>query len=194
MCFFGAFLLAISACSSSGFSKIKDGALELVGVRASGNSGVAAGEPPRNVDLKIFAGRSLNADERGRGTAVVVRVYRLRDAEAFLQAPYEAFGTPDTEKALFDADLLDVKELIVKPGEALQRKELLGGDASYLGVVALYRSPSPDRWRLVFNAADKVNAKGIWLGLHACATTVSQGIPYGARLLNPGSLGGVVCR
>ncbi len=164
----------------------------MVGVSAAAEKKMpSVGRP---IDLKLFAGRSLNADDRGRGMAVVVRFYRLRDPAAFMQASYEVLADPAKEKSALAADLVDVKEVAVRPGDELSRVETVSGEAPYIGVVALFRTPSPDRWRLVFSGDDKGNAKGIVLGAHACALTVSQGVPYNAQLVNPGSLGGVTCR
>ncbi|MEN3109831.1 type VI secretion system lipoprotein TssJ [Uliginosibacterium paludis] len=185
-------LVFLSGCASEGLSKIKDGALGLVG--ASSVNEKKLQPVSRQVELKLFAGRSLNADDRGRGMAVVVRFYRLKDPAAFMQASYEVLADPAREKAALAADLVDVKEVAVKPGEELSRVETLSAEAPYVGVVALFRTPAPDRWRLVFAGEDKGNAKGIVLGAHACALTVSQGVPYNAQLVNPGSLGGVTCR
>lgn len=186
------FLMFLSGCASDGLSKIKEGALGLVGV----SSQVDRKNQPTShpMELKLFAGRSLNADDRGRGMAVVVRFYRLKDPAAFMQASYEVLSDPSREKAALGADVLDVKEVAVKPGEELSRIETVSTDAPYVGVVALFRTPAPDRWRLVFSGDEKGNAKGIVLGAHACALTVSQGVPHNAQLVNPGSLGGVTCR
>lgn len=182
----------LPGCSSDGLSKMKDGAMEVVGLKKAEVLPVQA--TVKAVDLRIFAGRNLNADDRGRGMAVVFHFYRLRDPAAFMQASYETLSDPAQVKAVLAADLVETKELVVKPGEEVLRSEMLGGDAAYLGVVALFRKPSPDRWRLVFSGSDSRNVRGIVLGAHECAMTVSQGVPFNAQLVSPGSLGGVVCR
>jgi type VI secretion system protein VasD len=181
----------VSGCATSGFSKMKDGALELIGMVKPEEK--TAADSSKNIRVHIYAGSNLNTDERGRPMAVVLRIYRLRDVAEFMQAPYEALADGAQGKALLANDLLEVKEFVVTPGQELLRDERLGGDASYLGVVAFFRKPHPERWRLVFAADQKLNAGGITLGAHACALTVAKGVPFNAQLVSAGSLGGVLC-
>jgi len=186
-----AILLFLPGCATEGLSKMKDGALELVGVSTS--DAKKSPTTAKAIDLRIYAGRNLNADDRGRGMAVVLRFYRLKDPAAFMQSSYDALADSRQEKSPLATDVVEVKELVVKPGQEILRSEMLGDAAPYLGVVALFRKPTADRWRLVFSGADAENAKGIVLGVHECAMTVSQGVPFNAQLVNPGSLGGVLC-
>lgn len=190
-------LAILSGCASEGLSKMKEGALQVVGITSAAEQAAksaAARESAKPVSVNIYAGRNLNSDSHGRGMATVFRIYRLRDPAAFMQATYEQLADAQGEKSLLGADLVDVKEWVVKPGEEVLRTETLGGEAAYLGVVALYRKPAPDRWRLSFARSNPANDKGIVIGAHACAMTVSRGEPFQAQLVNAGSLGGVLCR
>ncbi|MDO6388424.1 MULTISPECIES: type VI secretion system lipoprotein TssJ [unclassified Uliginosibacterium] len=186
--------LLFQGCASSSATKIKDGALALVGLVPAESLSKAAAAPAKPTRVEVFAGRNLNADERQRPMAVVIKFYRLRDPAAFMQAPYELLADGQAEKGALASDVIEVKELVVTPGQEVVRQEMLAGDATYLGVVALFRKPHPDRWRLVFSGAEPANANGVVMGAHACAMTVSRGVPFNAQLVNAGSLGGVSCK
>ncbi|MDB5800641.1 MAG: rane protein [Rhodocyclales bacterium] len=150
-------------------------------------------EQTKELPLSIFAGAGLNTDAQGRSNAVVVKVYRLRNNATFLGAPYEVMLDPVREKAALGQDLLDVREVVLVPGQKLEFKEKLPVDTAFLAVAALFRTPSTDRWRYTF-PADAVNAKGVIVGVHGCALTVSQGNVSGTTVTDVNSLSGVRCR
>lgn len=179
----------LTACGAvqTASSKVADMALNVAGVRLPE---VAA---PRRADrfahVRIAAAGNLNADEHGRGLSAIVRVYRLKDRNAFLAAPYAAFGHAEKEKQALGSDLLDVSELILAPGQTLEFKEKMNDETAYLGVVALFRVPDQKRWRFAFTASD-AESSGVTLGLHACAMTATAAAPSGmapgdAALLSP---------
>ena len=52
--------------------------------------------------------------------------------------------------------------------------------AAYIGVVALFRAPAGQRWRVSFSASE-AQKSGITIGAHACALSVGAGAaPQGA--------------
>ncbi|KRB66312.1 hypothetical protein ASE07_10550 [Noviherbaspirillum sp. Root189] len=134
----------------------------------------------RQVSLRLEASRDLNAAATGQGVATVVRVYKLRNQEAFLSASYRVFGDTDKEKNVLGSDLSEVREFILMPGQTVRINEKLTADAAYLGVATFFRKPSPQRWRMAFNAVD-AEQTGLVLGVHACAMTSSGAIPVGMR-------------
>jgi type VI secretion system protein VasD len=141
-----------------------------------------AQQPPRNVPVRLHAARRLNLDARGQPLALLVRVYKLRQRAAFEQAPYAAFLSPEREREALGADLIDVRELTLVPGQQLEFNEKLSREAGWLGVVALFHTPSPQGWRLAFAAPD-VEQAGVTIGLHACAmsTSAASASPAAAR-------------
>ena len=146
--------------------------------------------PPRNVALRLHAAKRLNLDAKGQSLALLVRVYKLRQRAAFEGAPYAAFLTPQTEREALGADLLEVRELTLVPGQQLEFNEKLSREAGWLGVVALFHAPLQQGWRLAF-AAPEAEQAGVTVGLHACAMTSSlAGAGAPARTGN-GSGGGV---
>jgi type VI secretion system protein VasD len=140
-----------------------------------------AQQPPRNVVVRLHAARRLNLDARGQPLALLVRVYKLRQRAAFEQAPYAAFLSPEREREALGADLLDVRELTLVPGQQLEFSEKLSREAGWLGVVALFHAPPAQGWRLAFAAPDAEQA-GVTIGLHACAMSTGAGAsPAAAR-------------
>ena len=140
-------------------------------------AGCAARATPdatRNIALRLHAASALNVDAHGRPLAVVTRIYTLRQEAAFRQAPYDAFLHPQREREALGADLIDVKEVTMMPGQRYEVVEKVSRDASFVGVVALFHSPAPQRWRLVYSAADAAQG-GITVGVLGCALSSGAG-------------------
>jgi type VI secretion system protein VasD len=187
--FFLACLCVLGGCSTVSAGSIANIALEAVGLKKTGPELSDAQKPPRNVPLKLHAGDNLNADSAGRPLAVVVRLYKLRQAASFQQVPYSSFLNARAEKEALGADLLEVKEITLTPGQRFETLEKVTKEADFIGVVALFHTPAPLRWRMVFHA-DAAEKSGLTLGLHACAMTVGGGVAAtdgddGGRLLAP---------
>lgn len=167
----------LSACSTSGDS-LAGKALEFVGLKTPATAEEARALVPQQttVALRLHAGDQLNTNERGQSISVVVRIYRLRRLDAFLSAPYAAFGEAAAEKKAFGDDLIDANEVVFRPGMKHEVVETLPKEASHLGVVALFRAPAEGRWRFAFPipAASKT---GVTVGLHGCAISVAAGQP-----------------
>lgn len=176
----GAALLAIhlSGCALLG----SDRASTISEVTASVKAGVddvdlerLRGVLASRVALRIHAGEVLNTDRQGRSLSVVARIYHLRDATAFLQAPYEAFQQPALDKAAaFSADVIHIREVVLTPGQRHEVTESTEPGVGVIGVVALFRTPAESRWRFAFEARASAET-GITLGAHACALSVTQG-------------------
>jgi type VI secretion system protein VasD len=184
---FGVF---ISGCAAVSAVQVASTALEAVGVLKPSEP---KAEALKEVPLNIFAGAGLNTDAQGRSNAVVVKLYRLRNNATFLGASYEVLMDTTREKAALGQDLLDVREVMLVPGQKLEFKEKLPADTGFLAVAALFRAPANERWRYTF-PVDAANAKGVIVGVHGCALTVSQGSVSGAKVNDLNSLSGVRCQ
>jgi type VI secretion system protein VasD len=171
--FFSSLVLAgvLLAGCAGGAKPLPAGLLEAAGVRKPPPLPEAQ-LPPRNVALRLHAARRLNVDARGQSLALLVRVYKLRQRTAFEQAPYSAFLSPQSEREALGADLLEVRELTLVPGQQLELNEKLSREAAWVGVVALFHSPQPQGWRLAISAPEAEQA-GVTVGLHACAMSAS---------------------
>lgn len=163
-------LLALGGCAAG---SIASTALELVGVRKPPELPDVQ-KPPRTVAIRLHASPNLNTDAHGHPLALVARIYKLRQSAAFERAAFEGFLDTHTERELLGNDLLEVKEITLIPGQRYEVSEKVSREAYYIGVVALFRAPAEQRWRLAFAAGD-AEKSGITIGLHACAMSVGAG-------------------
>ena len=135
---------------------------------------------PRRMPLRLHAAEVLNTDANGRALSVVVRIYRLKSAAAFQALPYEAFLAADPAPGSpLRTEVLGVRELVLAPGQRAESVETVAPEVTHLAVVALFRSPAPQRWRFVFEAGANAQS-GVTLGLHGCALSVGTGEPLNA--------------
>jgi type VI secretion system protein VasD len=171
--------LALSGCGTAGLvsavGKVADIALEATGLKKPEIPEIPdLQKPPRNVSLKLHAGDNLNAGTADKSLSLVARIYKLKQTEAFYATPYDAFLSPEKEKQALGADLLEVREISLIPGQLYEVIEKVSRESSYIGVVTLFRTPAPQRWRAAFASKD-AEASGITLGVHACSLTVGKG-------------------
>ena len=165
---------ALSGCAGGAVGGLAHAALQMAGLAKPAPEVPEAQKPPRSVSIRLHAGQRLNTDPQGRPLALVARIYKLRQSAAFEQAPYDSFLDAQKEKALLGADLLEMKEVLLVPGQRYEIQEKVGREAGYIGVVALFRAPAAQRWRATFAAID-AERDGVTVGLHACARTVGAG-------------------
>lgn len=191
-------VLAGCASSSSG-GGILDKALDLVGLQTKPaipemSPEMLANMPKlaKKVTLRIHAGEVLNVDSSGRSLALVVKLYKLKDIDPFLQAPYDTFKDASGSKPAAIDGVGEVREIVLTPGQRYEVIESIPGDVTHLAIVGLFRAPDERRWRFAFDA--KVAAKtGVTIGAHGCALSVSEGQPVNATPETM-RLAGVRCR
>ncbi|RJG10795.1 type VI secretion system lipoprotein TssJ [Massilia cavernae] len=175
-------LLAMTLCGCAAGGS----ALEAAGLRKPAGMADAL-KPPRSVPIRLHAAKKLNVDAQGRPLALVARIYTLRQNAAFLRAPYDAFLDPQKEKAALGTDLLDVKDVMLVPGQRYEVVEKVSREAGFVGVVALFHSPAPQRWRLAYAVPDAEQA-GVTIGAHACGLSSGAGaaaVGASAKLQSP---------
>lgn len=181
-------LAGLAGCAGDGLARR---ALETVGVA---RPAADAPQAPRRVALRLHAAPRLNSDARGRPLALVARIYTLRQRDAFEAAPYSAFLAPGADRDAFGADLVGVREVTLVPGQRYDTIEKVPQDAAFVGVVALFHSPAPQRWRLAFASLDAERA-GVTVGVQACALTAGAGArPAGGAADATGLSGAARCR
>ncbi len=134
-----------------------------------------AQKPARNVAIRLHAGPNLNAGAGKQPYALAVRIYKLRQSTAFQRMPFAAFLSQHSEQEMLGNDLLEVKEVMLIPGQRYEVTEKVTREAYYIGVVALFRTPAEERWRAVMPAAD-AEKHGITIGLHACAISAGESL------------------
>lgn len=174
--------MTLAGCAANELAAhVAKASLALVGMSPSGNPTVTDGSAPSGggkLVLRIAAGKQLNTDPGGRSLSVVVRVYKLKDVGAFLMAPYDAFRTTRSEREAFGSDVIDEREFVLMPGHKSETVEAVPSTVAYVGVVALLRTPAPNRWRVAFDARG-AERTGIVLGVLDCALIVANGDPVG---------------
>jgi type VI secretion system protein VasD len=186
--------LSITGCSTVvqvATEKVTEMALTSVGIKVPENPAIP--RPPKIITLRMEGAQDLNAGDDGQGLNTVMRLYKLRDQNSFLATPYSSFGITEKEKQMIDTDLVEVKELMLSPGQTLDLKEKMPTDAAYLGVVALFRSPHAQRWRFAFAASD-AERLGITIGVHTCAMTATNTPPVGLHPNDAALLSSVRCK
>ncbi len=181
-------LVALAGCETAGklgegFGNMGNKALETIGFKKPETPPMPelpeSAKPARPLKLRLAASDSLNVDESGRSLSLVVRVYKLRSPTAFLNAPYETFGNSVKEKEVLADELIEGREIVLLPGQQQQITERWAREASYVGVVALFRAPAPQRWRYAFALENFLLDDGLVLGAHACTLSIASGQPVG---------------
>lgn len=182
-------MLTVSGCAAG---SIASTALEIIGVRKPPELPDAQ-KPPRSVAIRLHASPNLNTDANGHPLALVARIYKLRQDATFCQLGYNSFLNAHTERELLGNDLLEVKEVLLVPGQHYDVVEKVTRDAAYIGVVALFRAPAEQRWRMAF-AASEAEKDGITIGAHACALSAGSGAQPGGGALTSQALAPVRCQ
>lgn len=177
-------LVSLTGCSTTGSALQVVGAaagkaLELAGLKKPETPALPDAQlPARKVAVNLHASQSLNVDARNQSLALVVRVYQLRRPEGFLALSQDVLSNPQLERERLGADLVEVRDVQLVPGQRLALQEKLPREAAVIGIVGLFRAPAGDRWRLAFSS-EAAERTGLVLGAHACALSVSQGEPLG---------------
>ncbi|KWB82947.1 type VI secretion system lipoprotein TssJ [Burkholderia ubonensis] len=119
---------------------------------AIGLSGCASSEPkpkePIRLDLIVNALSGVNPDERGRAAPIVVRIYELKNDDAFKQADF--LTLQNAGKTVLAGDVIKCDRWQLRPGEhqTIIRPADLATTA--IGVLAAYRDLPNSVWRAVY--------------------------------------------
>jgi type VI secretion system protein VasD len=172
-------VMAMSGCGTmEAVGGITNSALEVVGIKKPEIPEIPkipdAQKPARTIRIDVHASNNLNLDANGRPLALVARIYKLKQNAAFEQASYDSFLNPQKEKELLGADLLEVKEITLVPGQRYHADEKVSQEAYFIGIVGLFRAPAAQRWRTSFPAPE-AEKSGITVAMHACALNVGTG-------------------
>ncbi|CAJ0723842.1 hypothetical protein R38712_02152 [Ralstonia pickettii] len=100
------------------------------------------------LDLSIEAKDTLNPDDKGRASPVLVRLYELKTASTFENADYYALES--TDRTMLVPDLLARDEFILRPGEFRDVERKLNPDTQVLGLLVGYRELGRATWRTVY--------------------------------------------
>jgi type VI secretion system protein VasD len=156
-------LLVLQGCGAFGLGIGSRGMQELPDAQ----------KPARNVTMRMHAGSNLNAGADRQPLALATRIYKLRQPAAFQRMSFESFLSLHKERELLGDDLLEVKEVMLIPGQRYEITEKVTREAYYIGIVALFRAPASARWRITVPTAE-AEKNGITIGLHACAISAGE--------------------
>jgi type VI secretion system protein VasD len=105
---------------------------------------VAAAEPT-SVELTVVGGPDLNPNVAGRASPVVVRIFDLATVPAFATAD---FATLFEKVETLKGTVLQVDELVLRPGDIQERNRDLSAQVHALGVAAAFRALDGAIWHL----------------------------------------------
>lgn len=113
----------------------------------AGCSLLGLGKPanPRPMRLQIRAAERLNPDDGGRSLPTLVRVYQLGSAAR--ARTVELTDLLRDPKVALGEDLLSMEELLLSPGQTLERTLTREPKARALLVAAVVRRPAGVSWR-----------------------------------------------
>lgn len=134
-----------------------------------------AQKPARSVVLRLHASPNLNAGAGRQPLALAARIYKLRQPDAFQRMPFDSFLSQRSESEQLGSDLLEVKEVMLVPGQRYEAMERVPREARYIGVVALFRAPADGHWRALA-VADDAEKSGFTIGLYACAIGAGEAL------------------
>lgn len=120
----------------------------LIGMVIAGCSSAPAKTEQMKLNLAVTAKESVNPDDKGRASPVVVRVYELKTEQTFEGADY--FSLDKSDKTLLIQDLLVRDEFILRPGESRDIERRLNPDTQALGFLVGYRDLGKATWRSVY--------------------------------------------
>ncbi len=124
---------------------------------------------PTSMDARLVASASLNPDPSGRASPLVVRLYELKDRQAFDRADF--FDLWDNEAATLGQDLVARDEIQLEPGQQRKLERHLDDATRYLGVVAAFRDLDNADWRSVAEIRQN-HGNDFSIGLGGQAVTV----------------------
>lgn len=108
----------------------------------------------KTLHLDIRAREGVNNNAKGASLATVVRIYQLRDRQAFDSTDYPSLFADDSQA--IKADLVAEKDIRLRPGESVALDMPLEEMAQYVAVAGMFMTPDQanDTWRLVLTRDD----------------------------------------
>ena len=100
---------------------------------------------PTQLVTHIRAVNYLNPNLDNQASPVVLTFYQLKSPEAFKGADFFALYNKPTET--LGADLLDKREVEVRPEKLVELEQNMAPNATHIGIVAAYRDPDVAQWK-----------------------------------------------
>jgi type VI secretion system protein VasD len=107
---------------------------------------------PVKMTLTLKAASDVNPDDHKHAAPIIVRVYELKDANAFNEADF--FSLQDKDKTVLADDLVTRDQFQMRPGDTASVKRDSKQETRALGVIAAYRDLPNSIWRAVWPVPD----------------------------------------
>jgi type VI secretion system protein VasD len=154
-----------AAKSSKLFWKLCLGITNMVMLVALEGCHSLGGLGHKSVELKID--ERLNPDDLGRPLSMVVRLYELKNREAFDALGLAELANATDDQALVSKDLLARHEFLLTPGAHRTIEWKPDARTRYFAWVGLYRNPRALPWRVVLTS-DDLSGKSGTLKIGSC--------------------------
>jgi type VI secretion system protein VasD len=130
--------------------------LSVLAISLQGCSSTAGEEqPPRKeaarLEISITADDDMNADTKGAGAPLLLRVYELKSATVFQDADF--FALQEHDKTLLGGELLAFDQFMMRPGETREIRRQANSGTTAIGIFAGYRDLPNAVWRLTHTMA-----------------------------------------
>ncbi len=114
-----------------------------------------AGGPPKDIVIKgdVVAAADVNPDYQGRASPVVVIVYQLKNADAFMAGGF--FSLYDADSSLLADSLIARQQIQMQPGETRQFDSEFDPETRFIGVVAAFREIENAQFRAIAEIPEK---------------------------------------
>jgi len=89
----------------------------------------------------------LNPNINNQASPVVISIYQLKSPTTFQQANF--FTLYNNPTATLAADLLDKRDIEIRPQQKQNLTVMLSSITNYIGVLAAFRDPDKSQWRQV---------------------------------------------
>lgn len=116
-----------------------------IGLAAAGCASLDTQPKTLQVKFSVEADSSINPNDAGEPSPVVVRVYELKSLSGFQQAQF--FELLDNDAQKLGADLVSKREFEMKPGDKQNLDRTTSVDTHFIGVIAGFRNIDQATWR-----------------------------------------------
>jgi type VI secretion system protein VasD len=127
---------------------------------------------PAPFEISGQATPSINRDTNGAPLSVVVRLYQLKEREAFNKLSFDLLASGRSDSELFGSSLTGKSEFVMLPGTKYNAGDKVLPDTKYIGIVALFRKPDANHWRLLVDAKT-VREKGLNFLVQDCSLALN---------------------
>jgi len=134
------------------------------------------------LELAVSASDNVNPDEKLRPQPIEIRIYELKNSQAFDTADY--FSLHHKDKEILSSDLIKKDTFILRPGESRKISRKSDSETRAIGILAGYQNLGKTVWRVTHKLKDAPAAS--WLRFILPANKASLEIradEYGLRVI-----------